>query len=56
MVGVAIAAAAAAADGDGLLQRLQLHERQVGGGHVRGGARAGHLGGHFLFQTERQGL
>lgn len=47
---VGVAAAAAAADRDGFLQRLQLHERQVGrGGHVRGGACAGHFWGHFLF-------
>lgn len=45
MVGVA----AAAADRNGLLQRLQLHERQVGRRHVWGGARAGHFWGHFLF-------
>lgn len=55
MVGVA-AAAAAAADSNGLLQRLHLYERQVGGRHVWGGARAGHFWGHFLFQTERQSL
>lgn len=50
MVGVAAAAV-------GFLQRLQLHERQVGGGgHVGGGACAGHLWGHFLFEAERHGL
>lgn len=53
MVGVA---AAVAADRNGLLQRLQLRERQVGRCHVWGGACAGHFRGHFLFQAERQCL
>lgn len=46
------ASAAVAADRNGL---LQLHKCNVRG-HIWGGAGAGHFGGHFLFQTERQGL
>lgn len=55
-VGEMVSVATAAADRNRLLQRLQLHERQAGRCHVWGGACTGHFWGHFLFQTERQGL
>jgi hypothetical protein len=54
-MGEMVGAAAAATDRHRGLQRLQLQKSWVGH-HIRRGACAGHLWGHFLFQTKWEGL